>query len=115
MAIPLRVPMKISPVPSVTRTAITASPSSTPMAMMPPALGLLKADSAVFLTTPPRVPITTNLSSSNSFTATIAAIFSPSSIETRFAMALPLPPGPTSGTSWTFSQYARPRSEKIMM
>ena len=107
--------MKISPVPSVTCTAITASPSSTPIAMMPPARGLLNADSAVFFTTPLRVPITTNLSSSNSFTASIAAIFSPSSIDTRFAIDLPLPPGPTSGISWTFSQYARPRSEKIMM
>ena len=65
---PLRVPMKISPVPSVTCTAITASPSSTPIAMMPPARGLLNADSAVFFTTPRRVPMTTNLSSSNSFT-----------------------------------------------
>ncbi len=33
---------------------------------------------------------------------------SPSSIATRFAIALPLPPGPTSGISCTFSQYARP-------
>ena len=94
---PLRVPMKISPVPSVTWTAMTASPSSTPIAMMPPARGLLNADSAVFLTTPWRVPMTTNLSSSNSFTASIAAIFSPSSIDTRFAIDLPLPPGPDVG------------------
>ena len=53
--------------------------------------------------------------SSNSFTARSAAIFSPASSDTRFAIDLPLPPGPTSGISCTFSQYARPRSEKIMM
>ena len=74
IAMPSRVPMKISPVPSVSCTAITASPSSTPIAMMPPARGLLNAVSAVFLMTPFRVPITTNLSSSNSFTASIAAM-----------------------------------------
>ena len=101
---PSRVPMKISPLPSVTCTAITESPSSTPMAMMPPARGLLNADSAVFLTTPRRVPITMNRSSSNSLTASSAAIRSPSSIDTRLAIDLPLPPGPTSGISWTFSQ-----------
>src|SRR6267142_2270938 len=109
------VAMKISPVPSETLAAITASPSSTPIAMMPPARGLLNALSSVFLTTPFRDPITMNLSSSNSFTASSAAMRSPSSIETRFAIALPRPSGPTSGISWTFSQYARPRSEKIMM
>ena len=36
------------------------------MAMMPPARGLLNALSSVFLTTPRRVPMTMNLSSSNS-------------------------------------------------
>ena len=85
------------------------------MAMMPPALGLLKADKAVFFTTPLRDPMMTKRLSSNSLTARSAAIRSPSSIETRFAIDLPFPPGPTSGISWTFSQYARPRSEKIMM
>ena len=44
------------------------------------------------------------LGSGNSLTARSAAIFSPSSIATRFAIAFPLPPGPTSGISWTFSQ-----------
>ena len=80
-------------------TAMTASPSSMPIAMMPPTLGLLKADSAVFLTTPRLDPMTMNLFSSNSLTVSIAAIFSPSSIDTRFAIDLPLPPGPTSGIS----------------
>ena len=83
--------------------------------MMPPARGLLKAVSSVFLTTPRSVPMTMNLPSSNSLTASIDAIRSSGAIDTRFAMALPLPPGPTSGISCTFSQYARPRSEKIMM
>jgi hypothetical protein len=83
---------------------MTASPSSTPIAMIPPARGLLNADIAVFLTAPRRVPMTTNRLSSNSFTASRAAIFSPSSIETRLAIDLPLPPGPTSGISWTFNQ-----------
>ena len=115
IAIPSRVPVKISPLPSEICTAITESPSSTPMAMMPPARGLLNAANSVFLTTPWRVPITTYLSGSNSFTASSAAIRSPSSIDTRLAIALPRPSGPTSGTSCTFSQYARPRSEKIMM
>jgi hypothetical protein len=72
--------------------------------MMPPARGLLNADNDVFFTTPRLVPMTMNLSSSNSFTASMAAIFSPSSIDTRLAIDLPLPPGPTSGISWTFSQ-----------
>ena len=58
--------------------------------------------------------LTKTTSGPNSLTATIAAIRSPSSMETRFAIDFPLPPGPTSGISWTFSQYARPRSEKIM-
>ena len=53
------VPMKISPLPSVTCTAITASPSSMPIAMIPPARGLLNADIAVLLTTPRRDPIIT--------------------------------------------------------
>ena len=112
---PLRVPMKISLLPFEICTAMTESPSSTPIAMMPPARGLLNALSSVFLITPRRVPMTMNLSSSNSLTARSAAIRSPSSIETRLAIALPRPSGPTSGISWTFSQYARPRSEKIMM
>src|SRR5438445_263498 len=47
---PWRVPMNTSPLPSVTSTAMTESPSSTPIAMMPPARGLLNPDSAVFLT-----------------------------------------------------------------
>ena len=94
---------------------MTASPSSTPIAMMPPARGYRKADNWVFLTIPPMVPITMNLSASNALTASSAAIFSSGSIATRFTMALPVPPGPTSGISCTFSQYARPRSEKIMM
>ena len=99
MAMPSRVPMKISPLPSLTCTAITASPSSTPMAMMPAARGFRNAVRSVFLTTPRRVPITTNLPSSNSFTASSAAIFSSGSIDTRLAIALPLPSGPTSGIS----------------
>ena len=63
------------------------------MAMMPPARGLLNADSAVFLTTPWRDPMTTNLSSSNSLTASIAAIFSPSSIDTQVGDRLALAAG----------------------
>ena len=51
--------------------------------MMPPARGLLNALSSVFLTTPRRVPMTMNLSLSNSFTASSAAIRSPSSIDTE--------------------------------
>src|SRR5205823_11020200 len=43
---------------------------------------------ALPISTPCRVPMTMNLSSGNSFTATIAAIFSPSSIETRLAIDL---------------------------
>ena len=66
MAMPLRVPMKISLLPSETWTAMTASPSSTSMAMMPPARGLLNADSSVFFTSPRWVPMTMNLLSSNS-------------------------------------------------
>jgi hypothetical protein len=46
---PLRVPMKISLLPSDTCTAITESPSSTSIAMMPPARGLLKAESSGLL------------------------------------------------------------------
>ena len=80
------------------------------IAMMPPARGLLKADSAVFFTTPRRVPIMMNLSSSNVLTASIAAMRSPCSMETRFAIDLPLLFGPTSGIWCTLSQYARPRS-----
>ena len=83
---------------------MTASPSSTPIAMMPPARGLLKAVNSVFFTTPGRVPMTMNLPSSNSLTASSAAIFSSGTIDTRLAIALPLPSGPTSGISWTFSQ-----------
>ena len=60
MAMPSRLPMNTSLWPSDSSTAITASSSSTPMAMMPPARGLLKADSSVFLTVPLRVPITMN-------------------------------------------------------
>ena len=40
IAMPLRVPMTDRSVPSESRTAITASPSSIPIAMMPPARGL---------------------------------------------------------------------------
>ena len=50
--------MKISLWPSDSCTSITASPSSMPMAMMPPARGLAKADSSVFLIVPLRVPMT---------------------------------------------------------
>ena len=46
---PSRVPMKICSLPSVISTAITASPSSTPIAMMPPARGLRNAVRSVFL------------------------------------------------------------------
>src|SRR5687767_467524 len=60
------------------------------MAMMPPARGLLNADNSVFLTTPRLLPMTMNLSSSNSFSVTSAAIRSPSSIDTRLAIAVPL-------------------------
>ena len=74
---PSRVPMKISLAPSEICTAITSSPASTPMAMMPPARGLANAESSVFLIVPCRVPMTTWWPSSNSRTATIAAIFSP--------------------------------------
>ena len=104
---PLRVPRKTCEVPSDSSTAMTASPSSTPIAMMPPARGLLNAVRSVFLTTPLRVPIMTNCwpsSDGKSLTVSSAAIFSPSSIETRLAIDLPLPPGPTSGISWTLSQ-----------
>jgi hypothetical protein len=44
--------MKISALPSDTWTAMTTSPSSTPIAMIPPARGLLNADNSVFFTTP---------------------------------------------------------------
>ena len=40
---PSRVPMNTCSLPSVISTAITESPSSTPIAMMPPARGLLNA------------------------------------------------------------------------
>ncbi|MNC85926.1 hypothetical protein D3C83_15480 [compost metagenome] len=83
---------------------MTASPSSTSIAMMPPARGLLNAASSVFLISPRLVPMTTNLLSVNSLTARSAAMRSPSCIDTRLAMALPRPSGPTSGISWTFSQ-----------
>ncbi len=101
---PFRVPMKICSVPSESSTAMTASPSSTPIAMMPSARGFLNEVRSVFLMTPLRVPITTNCcpsSAGKSFTASSAAIFSPSCIETRLAIALPLPPAPASGIAWT--------------
>jgi hypothetical protein len=101
---PLRVPMKISLLPSETWTAMTESPSSTSMAMMPPARGLLNAESSVFFTSPSFVPMTMNLFSSNSRTVRSAAMRSPSCIDTRLAIALPRPSGPTSGISCTFSQ-----------
>ena len=41
---PSRVPRKICSLPSDSSTAMTASPSSTPIAMMPPARGLLNGD-----------------------------------------------------------------------
>ena len=107
IAMPFLVPRNTCEPPSDSSTAMTESPSSTPIAMMPPARGLLNAERSVFLTTPLRVPIITNCcpsSAGNSRTVRSAAIFSPSSIETRLAIALPLPPGPTSGISWTFSQ-----------
>ena len=91
---PFRVPRNISPVPSVTCTAITESPSSTPIAMMPPARGLLNPDKRRFLHDALAGAHDDELVSSNSFTASIAAIRSPSSIDTRFAIDLPLPPGP---------------------
>ena len=96
--------MKISLWPSDSCTSITASPSSMPMAMMPPARGFENAESSVFLIVPLRVPITTKRLSSNSCTASMAASFSPDSICTRLAIDLPLPSAPTSGISWTFSQ-----------
>ena len=77
---PSRVPMKTCSLPSDSSTAMTESPSSTPIAMMPPARGLLNAVRSVFLITPLRVPMTTNCWSSsagNSLTASSAAIFSP--------------------------------------
>ncbi len=102
---PLRVPMKISLVPSVSCTAITASPSSMPIAMMPPARGLLNADSSVFLIVPLRVPITMKLVVVELAGPPASRRSSrPSSIDTRLAIDLPLPSAPTSGISWTFSQ-----------
>ena len=107
IAMPSQVPMKTCSLPSESSTAITESPSSMPIAMMPLGRGLLNADRSVFLTVPFRVPITMNCWSScsgNSFTARSAAIFSSGCSCTRFTIAFPLPPGPTSGTSWTLSQ-----------
>ena len=46
---PSRVPMKICSLPSDSSTAMTESPSSMPIAMMPPARGLLNSDRSVFL------------------------------------------------------------------
>ena len=71
--------MKTSLLPSDSCTSITASSSSMPIAMMPPARGLANADSSVFLMVPLRVPITMKRWSSNSWTASIAASFSPCS------------------------------------
>ena len=76
-----------------------------PMAMMPPARGLLNAASSVFFTVPLRVHITMNRSGvSSSRTDSSAAIFSSGCIDTRLAIALPLPAATTSGISWTLSQ-----------
>ena len=51
--------MKICSLPSESSTAMTASPSSIPIAMIPLGRGLLKDDMSVFLTVPFRVPMTT--------------------------------------------------------
>ena len=65
IAMPSRVPMKTCSLPSDSSTAITASPSSMPIAMMPPARGLVNAVRSVFLIVPLRVPITMNCWSSS--------------------------------------------------
>ena len=104
MAIPARVPMKISPCPSVSSAPTTASSGSTPMAMMPPDRTCRKALRSTRLTTPRRVPMATKCrpgSVGNSLRVSSAAIFSSGSSATRLAMALPRPAGPTSGIRWT--------------
>ena len=90
--------------PEVTTASFSWSSSSTESAMIPEGRGFEKAVSSVFFTMPRRVTSSTNPPAAKSRTAQNAAIFSPSTSCTRFTTALPLPCGPTSGTSCTFSQ-----------
>lgn len=115
MAMPSRVPSRISLCPEVSTASISASSASTDSAMMPPARGLPKAASSVFFTIPLLVASSTYPPAAKSRTAQKAAIFSPVCTRTRLTTALPLPCGPTSGISWTLSQCTRPRSVKIRM
>ena len=81
---------------------------------MPRDITLLKSFSGVFFTVPFRVAKKICLlSSSRSRTGTIVRTLSPGCSATRLPMCLPLPAAPTSGTSYTFSQYTRPALVKI--
>jgi hypothetical protein len=96
--------MKISPLPSETFAAITASPSSTPIAMMPPSARVAEGAQLGLLDDAGARPMTMNLSSSNSFTARerrdALALLHRDEVGDCLAAAV----GPDVGISWTFSQ-----------
>ena len=71
--LPFRVPRKMSWFPRVSWTSISSSPSSMEIAMIPPARGLEKAESSVFLIVPFLVTMTTDFSPVNSRTGRTAA------------------------------------------
>ena len=108
MPSPFFVPMSISFLPSVRPTATRLSPLSIDTAMMPPALGLLNAESAVFFITPIFVHITTYLPSSNFETGSMVVSFSSVESWRRLIIAFPFACLPASGTSYTLSQYTLP-------
>ena len=72
--------------------------------MMPDGRGREKSDSGVFFTVPCAVAMNTKWSSSNSFTGSIALIFSPSSSGNRLTIGLPRAVRLPCGTSYTLSQ-----------
>ncbi len=83
--------------------------------MMPALRGFENSVSAVFLTVPRAVLMKMKCSASNWRTGRMTLIFSPSDSGNMLTIGLPRELRDPCGTSYTFSQYSRPRFEKHRM
>ncbi len=109
IAMPLCVARNTIWLPSVIVASTSSSSLSMPIAIIPRDITFEKSFSGVFFTVPCRVTKKMYLPSSvRSRTVMIARTCSPGCRFNRLAIDLPLPAAPTSGISYTFSQYTRP-------
>ena len=108
MALPCLDTITTSREPSVMMTFTSSSSSSKVTAIIPPFLGLLKSESALFLTVPDFVPINRYLSSSNLLTGIIAVTDSSSPSSRKFTIAFPRDCLLADGIAYTFLQCILP-------